>query len=289
MKKLITTLTLALTLGAFAQTADEAAALYTKRGQRVTRAEQSNAYKAAKIYEAVAAKASTDLEKATNLTKSAQAYYFAAEQILTNKIEDGDASAISDLSKTEKETIMNIHDLGVKNARTATALLEDKASTDEEKLQLALSYYRTGSNLGKWAEAKGVVQSLKRWPELRDTMEKILKLDGGAYKYVEAYGANRILGRAYYKLPSISGGDKELSLKLLKEAFENTKDGGSISTYSVNNTYYAETLISLGKDEEARVILTDLVDLDDVADYNPNRIPETTVDQVIAQNILDEM
>jgi hypothetical protein len=269
MKKMLTTLSLVLSIGAFAQTATEAEALYKARAN--SRSGGQTALKAAEMYVKVAAAATTDLEKATNLTKSAQAYYYAGEH--------------TDGNKDERKAL---HLIGVDKAEAATALLEGKAATAEEFKQLALSYYRTGSNLGKWAEANGIASSLGKWPTLKSLMKKIIDLDGGAYKYVESYGANRILGRAYYKLPAPLGSKKK-AFNYLNEAFENTKEGKEISTSSINIIYFADLLIATDKEDQAEEILTQLVEVTNYSEYNAVRVPETKEDQAIAQQTLDDM
>ena len=56
---------------------------------------------------------------------------------------------------------------------------------------------------------------------------------------VEYYGAHRILGRAYFKIPKLLGGSMRKSLRYLKTACELTMHPtAGISKYATNVTYY---------------------------------------------------
>jgi hypothetical protein len=157
----------------------------------------------------------------------------------------------------------------------------------EYKRTLGESYYWKGANMGKWGLANGVLNSLRRWPELRETMEHIQQLDEVDVEY---YGPNRILCRSYFKLP-FPLGDRSKAFQLIKEAYEQTLDAnGEISIHSTNVLYYAEILIARDETEQAKEMLTKLISKGESEEtlraYNDERMPETKADIMEAKRIL---
>lgn len=246
MKFLFTTLVLTIGLNAFAQTIEEAKDLFAKRGEDV-----ENAKKAAKMYVKLAEKAEAKLDQTKLYNDAALSFYYVGTQM-------------KDAGKK-----MEFFNEGIGAAILATEAIEDTAATHEEKEQLAISYYRYGSNLGKWAEANGVASSLSKWKNLKNTMEYIISM---GFEAIEAYGPSRILGRAYYKLPSPLG-SKSKSRYYLSQAFDNTLKG-DISVNGLNNLFYADLLIATGEADVAKKILTSFVAVD-ATTFNLERIPET--------------
>lgn len=186
-----------ISFGVLANSVEEARKLYDLRGM-----DFKNAYKASAIYENLAKNETNELKKAQFLTHQAEAiYYWAYKTVNNNK-------------KIER------HEKGYKVAMNGAKLLAQSpgvAKKKEYKTDLARAYYFFGANLGQWGQARGIFSSLGRWSELRKHMEYIIALD----KTVEDWGANRILGRGYMKVPRlIYGGSKKKSLALLKEAYE---------------------------------------------------------------------
>jgi hypothetical protein len=160
----------------------------------------------------------------------------------------------------------------------------------ENTRTLARAHYWTGANMGKWGLANGILNSLRQWPELRETMGHIETL--GA-KDVESYGANRILGWAYFKLP-FPLGDKSKSLELLSEAAKKTTDAAfGITNHSTNLLYLAQILIARGDEAQAKELLTKFVavgkDEATLAKYNDERIPETKEEIEEAKKILEKL
>jgi hypothetical protein len=260
MKSLLITLTLTLSLGAFAQTAQQADDLYSARG-----IDANKALEAATAYTTLAAATANKAEKATFLNEASKSYYFVGT------------------SKSSDDQKKKYHIMGMNVAQEAidTVLTFTNAT---EKEQLAMGYFRFGSNQGKWAEANGIASSLGKWPSLKTYMKNIIKL---GYKSLEAYGAYRILGRAYYKLPAPLGSKKK-ALKYLETAFNGSMNGNDISNYGLNVNFYAQTLISLKRKDEARKILNSFIQKD-AATFNTARIPETKVEIQEAKKILKEM
>lgn len=257
MKSLI--LGLLVTVSAFAQTVQDANELYAQRGASAT-----NALKAAQAYTAVANATTDKVEKATMFNEASKSYYFYGQAI------------------NDKDHRKKYHTMGMDVAQKTIDLLN--AAKAEEKEQLAMGYYRYGSNQGKWAEANGIASSLGKWPSLKDYMKQVIKL---GYKHLEAYGAYRILGRAYYKLPAPLGSNNK-SLKYLEEAFNGTMNGNDISNYGLNVNFYAQTLIAMKKKDQAKKILESFVKKDPET-FNPSRVPETKEEIEEAKKILADL
>jgi tetratricopeptide (TPR) repeat protein len=261
MKTLVSFLTLLTTLNLFAVSIEEAKDLYGQRGSSI-----ENAKKAALMFGEVAQSESDIFKKADLLTLASQAWYYYA------------------FAQTSKDLKKEYFQKGIDVAESGVKLVQAQASSKEQKLVLAKAMYQYGANLGKWGEANGVIKSLIQWPKLRKSMEAVINL---GFKSVENYGPNRILGRAYFKLPKSYGG-KAKSLELLKEAYENTKNGQDISTYGLNTLYYVDTLLAVGQKDLAISILKSFIDKDPVT-FNPSRVPETTREIQVARKKLDDL
>jgi hypothetical protein len=156
-----------------------------------------------------------------------------------------------------------IHQEGVDRSQEARTLVPDYAE----------AFYWGAAHMGRWAEAKGIIASLSKKQEIMDTLEAIFELNtkaGDAGETWEGYGADRILGRLYFKLPSFAGGNLATSLKHLEQAY--TK-GPQIA---LNTVFYAESLASgtSAQKAKAKQILDDLL-AKDPNTLNPDRIPET--------------
>lgn len=260
MRVMTLSLMLLFSLSTFAQTVQEAHDLYAQRGKDVSFAQQ-----AADMFLTLADSTEDKLSKATYLNEASNALYYVASQA------------------TSKEDKKRIHTQGFNKASVAISLMRG-TSVEAEKVQLALGLYRYGANLGKWGEANGVASSLSKWPNLKSTMESILSM---GMKKTEWYGANRILGRAYYKLP-FPLGSKKKSYNFLKEAFDNTKNGNKVSIHGLNNLYLADLLIAIGKKEQAKKLLEAFVSLD-AETLNPARIPETKAEMEEARVKLQDL
>lgn len=246
MRVLLLTLMLSISGLVFSQSIEEARELYSKRGTDVTFAQQS-----ADMFLVLSESTEDKLLKATYLNGASNSLYYVAAQSESN------------LDKKK------IHTDGLNKASQAISLLLG-TQVEAEKEQLAIAYYRYGANLGKWAEANGVAASLSKWPNLKNTMNSIISL---GKKEIEWFGANRILGRAFYKLP-FPLGSKKKAYNYLKEAFDATKNGNEVSVHGLNNLYLADLLIAVGKSSQAKKILETFVTMDPET-LCPERVPET--------------
>ncbi len=260
MKKILAICILAhaFCAGAFADEV-EAQALYSKRGEN-----KDNAKLAADQYSSLAQTEVSGLKKAQLLSKEAEAIYFYGSRV------------------TDNEVKKSAHDRGQKTAMVAVGILAAAPGVAKEpgfKTDLATAYYWYGANLGKWGEANGVLASLGRWPELKQNMQNILRLD----ETVEDFGVYRILGRGYMKVPFESSTE---GLNFLKKAYDNTLTNIAGMTLSRNTTTIVFYLDLLKKKEEVEtfcqvfknmVKVTKLSD-SDLLSYNSIRFPESKID-----------
>ncbi len=103
-------------------------------------------------------------------------------------------------------------------------------------------HFWLGVGYGKYGEVRGVLKSLFLVGPIKDEMKKVIELDE---KY-DCGGAYRVLGRLYFKLPGIAGGDKKKSLMYLKKSKEICPDN------PLTRIYLADTLRKLKRKKEAR-------------------------------------
>ena len=132
-------------------------------------------------------------------------------------------------SKKEKKKIFS---QGIYHAKKAIALEPEKPD----------AHYWLGVNYGVYGEAKGVLKSLSLVKPIKKEMNKVIELDC-AY---EDGGADRVMGRVYFKLPGLAGGDKKKSLEhLLKSKEYGPND-------ALTRVYLADTYLALKEVDKAR-------------------------------------
>ncbi len=255
--KLLLSLLIASSI-ATAATVEDAKNLYSKRGEN-----KENALEAAKIFGELASKEANDVKKSSYLISKSEAIYFYSNRVN---------------SKKEK---IKYYTQGYETALTAANLVASEpgvAKSEDLKTQLSRAYYFYSANLGKWGEAKGVLNSLSKWPTLKKHLNYIRKNDDT----VEDYGAYRILGRAYIKVPFESNNQ---GLKFLEKAYNSTKAsdevGIDISKNITNVNYYLFALIENDEDNTYCEVYERFQDLSDAGQetwnkLHPNMIPETT-------------
>jgi hypothetical protein len=240
-----------------------------------------SAQMAADLYQTLAGASVDKTEKAKLQTAMATALYFV-----------GSASS-------ENAVKLQKHDLGYKTADAAMQALgvaSVTAITDAEINQLksslspadmdllANAIYQRGTNLGQWGQAQGVFASLGRWPELRSTMELVIKL---GKESLHQFGPRRTLGRAYYKLPGFAGGSLKKSEENLSIAMKGSLAPGQIfSINGYNNLYFAELLKDQSRETDAKDILTGFISADPLT-LRPDSIVETKRAQAEAQELLN--
>lgn len=115
--------------------------------------------------------------------------------------------------------------------------------------QSAGAHYWLAANLGKWAQAHGVMKSLKSKGEIESNLLEVKQIDP-TYYYG---GADRILGRMYYELPKILGGGKKKAEEHLRASLKIAPD------YSMTLVFLAELLADSGRKDEAKTVLQKLM------------------------------
>lgn len=114
-------------------------------------------------------------------------------------------------------------------------------------------YYWQAVNNGSYGESKGVLKSLGLVKPIKEAMNKVIEID----RSYQNGGADRVLGRVYFKVPGIAGGDKELSLEhLLKSKEYGPNDANT-------RLYLGETYLALDRIEEARTELEFVLQMED--------------------------
>lgn len=237
----------------------------------------ANALQAAKIYKQLGSASGLSLLQAGDyLTHAAQAYYYA-----------GYTEKKAELKKTYFQEVITL----MKPLGEQLEIRRGEPAKSEYAELLAKVYYWSASSGARKAELEGILSSISKWGELQEYMGYVRSLHQRGlvnHKNIEGFGANRVLGRAYFKIPRLFGGDLALSESLLEEAFNKTLDeNAEVSVIGLNNVYYAETLVKNGKSALAKKILTLFVKYEThPEDLNPDRIPETTLDIQEAKEIL---
>jgi tetratricopeptide (TPR) repeat protein len=133
-------------------------------------------------------------------------------------------------------------------------------------------YFWMAANMGALAESYGMRAGLKYRTPIREALETVLKIDP-AY---QDGSADRALGRWYYKVPGLFGGDKKRSEEHLRKSL--TYDPNS----SASHYFLAETLIELDRKPDARAELQKVLD----APLNPTWAPEDREWKQKAQKLL---
>jgi tetratricopeptide (TPR) repeat protein len=113
-------------------------------------------------------------------------------------------------------------------------------------------HYWLGVNHGKVGEVRGVLKSLALVKPIKKAMNKVIELD----RSYEDGGADRVLGRVFYKLPGFAGGDKKKSLEHLQKSKEYGPED------PVTRVYLAETLLALKEKDQAKQELEYVVNME---------------------------
>ena len=121
---------------------------------------------------------------------------------------------------------------GIAAARQAIALGGNKPD----------GHFWLAANMGALAESYGLRQGIRYRGPIRDELEIVLKLDPA---YLDG-SADRAIGRWYYKVPGLFGGDDRKSEQHLRKALAYNPQS------IITRLFLAETLIELDKKAEAR-------------------------------------
>jgi hypothetical protein len=121
---------------------------------------------------------------------------------------------------------------GIAAGRTAVAIDGNKPD----------GHFWMAANMGALAESYGLRQGIRYRGPIRTEIETVLRLDPA---FLDG-SADRALGRWYYKVPGLFGGDDRKSEQHLRKAL--TYNPQSVIT----RLFLAETLIELDRETEAR-------------------------------------
>lgn len=139
---------------------------------------------------------------------------------------------------------------GVEAGRTAAAIEPNRPE----------GHFWMAANMGALAESFGLRQGLRYRGAIRDGLERVLAIDPA---FLDG-SADRALGRWYFMVPRLFGGDKRKSAEHLRKAL-------SYNPQSViTQLFLAETLIDLDREDEARKALQAAID----APLDPSWAPE---------------
>ena len=106
-------------------------------------------------------------------------------------------------------------------------------------------HYWLGVNHGVYGSAKGVMESLSLVDPIKKEMATVIEMDPN----YEAGGPYRVLGRLYFKLPGLFGGDNDKAIANLKTAVAKGPQR------YLNHIYLAEVYFDEDKDHEANQLL----------------------------------
>ena len=138
---------------------------------------------------------------------------------------------------------------GIDAARKASALQPNRPE----------GYFWLAANMGALAESFGLRQGLKYRKPIKDALETVLRLDPA---FMEG-SADRALGRWYFKVPKLFGGDrKQAEVHLRKSLTYNPES-------TVSHFFLGELLQDEGRDAEARAEFQKVVDAPLSRDWGP--------------------
>jgi len=121
------------------------------------------------------------------------------------------------------------------------------------------AHFWLGVLYGVYGEAKGIMKSLSLVPEIKQEMQLSLAADPA----FEGWGADRVLGRMYFKLPFFKGGDNGKSIEHLERSL-----AGAPSN-ALTRVYLAATYRSEGMKEKAREQCRHVLEMEPDARWAP--------------------
>ena len=151
---------------------------------------------------------------------------------------------------------------GIAAARTAIAL--DAAKPE--------GHFWMAANMGALAESFGLRQGIRYRGAIRDALEAVLEIDPA----FQQGSADRALGRWYYKVPGLFGGDKRKSEQHLRKALVYNPQS------VITRLFLADTLIALNRKADARKELEAAI----AAPDDPDWIPEDRIFREQARQLL---
>ncbi len=110
-------------------------------------------------------------------------------------------------------------------------------------------HYWLGVTYGVYGKAKGIMKSLSLVDPIKEEMNWVLKKDPN----YEKGGPQRVLGRLYFKLPGLFGGDTDKAIDNLKQAVQIGPERW------INHLYLAEVYLKEGEKPQAVALLKKVV------------------------------
>jgi tetratricopeptide (TPR) repeat protein len=158
----------------------------------------------------------------------------------------------------DKDDKKQIFSMGIYHAKKAVAANPERPE----------GHYWLGVNYGTYGEAKGVLKSLSLVKPIKEEMNKVLSLD----PTFDDGGADRVLGRVYFELPGLFGGDNKKSLEHLLKSKELGPRVG------LTRIYLADTYLEMKDVQRAREELEFVIAMEP----DPKLIPETAEEKKTA-------
>jgi hypothetical protein len=121
-------------------------------------------------------------------------------------------------------------------------------------------HFWVAANMGALADSFGLRQGLKYRKPIKEELETVLRLDQG---FMDG-SADRALGRWFFKVPGLLGGDRKVSEAHLRKSLTYNPDS------TTSHFFLAELLQDEGRNNEARVELQKVID----APVTPGWAPE---------------
>ena len=154
-------------------------------------------------------------------------------------------------------------DQGIDAGRKAATMKPDRPE----------GHFWIAANMGALAESYGVRQGIKYRNPIKASLETVLRIDPA----FQEGSADRALGRWYYKVPRLFGGNKKLAETHLRKSL----------TYNPNSTashfFLAELLLDDDRKPEGRAELEAVI----AAPANPDWLPEDREFKEKAQRALE--
>jgi tetratricopeptide (TPR) repeat protein len=138
---------------------------------------------------------------------------------------------------------------GLAAARTAVAINGTRPE----------GHFWSAANMGALAESFGLRQGIRYRGAIRESLETVLRIDPG-FQYGSA---DRALGRWYYKVPRLFGGDNRKSEAHLRKALDYNQQS------VITRLFLAETLLDLGRKLEAKKELEAAIAAPEDAEWAP--------------------
>ncbi|MCA1987578.1 MAG: TRAP transporter TatT component family protein [Desulfarculus sp.] len=135
-------------------------------------------------------------------------------------------------------------------------------------------HYWLGVAYGVYGKAKGIMKSLSLVDPIKEEMNWVLARDPN----YEKGGPQRVLGRLYFKLPGLFGGDTEKAIANLKQAVQLGPDRW------INHLYLAEVYLKEGEKAQAATLLKKII----AGPPEPGFEPEYKLWKAEAEKLLKE-